>query len=105
MGVIKKTVAIHPIVDTFIRKTWAMLIENGFDATYSTALNFILLGVIIEVTKKEGWSREAREVVWKSLKDEKIIKEFNITEQLSIIVEEISRELVKEVSEVFKNKK
>lgn len=30
----KKTVILHPIMDDYIRKTWAMLIENDYDATY-----------------------------------------------------------------------
>jgi len=48
MTVIKKTVVIHPLMDSYVRKTWAILIENGKDASYSTALNFMLLATIFE---------------------------------------------------------
>jgi hypothetical protein len=46
--VIRKTIAIHPIMDSYIRKTWALLIEEGYDEGYSTALNFMLLATIME---------------------------------------------------------
>ena len=105
MGVIKKTVVIHPMIDIFIRKTWAMLIENGYDATYSTALNFMLLGAIMEATKEGGWSKETRDIVWNFIKDEKTIEELNLTDQLSNIAEKISKEIIEKVNEILKNKK
>ncbi len=50
--VIKKTVAIHPKMDRYIRITWARLIELGYDASYSTALNYMLLGHILTAIEK-----------------------------------------------------
>jgi hypothetical protein len=91
MGVVKKTVAIHPVIDKFIRKTWAILIENGYDATYSTALNFMLLIAIMEAIKGGSLSEETINIVWDFLKDEKTIEELNLTDQLSNIAEKISK--------------
>lgn len=54
MPVIKKTVALHPIADRYIRLTWASLIKEGYDATYSTALNWMLIAIIWELSKSKG---------------------------------------------------
>jgi hypothetical protein len=58
MPVVKKTVAIHPEVDQFIRKMWAMLIEKGYNVSYSTALHFTLLAGIYYTLKAVGLSEE-----------------------------------------------
>jgi hypothetical protein len=105
MGVIKKTVAIHPVIDKFIRKTWAILIENGHDATYSTALNFMLLIAIMEAIKRGNLSEETINTVWNFLKDEKTIEELNLTDQLSNIAEKILKETIEKINEIFKKKK
>jgi len=83
MKVIKKTVAIHPIMDKFVRKAWAILIENGYDATYSTALNFLLLAAILEASKEEGWSKKTREVVWNFVEDVETVNEINFEDLLA----------------------
>ena len=43
MPVVKKTVALHPTMDAYIRKLHAILVDKGWNATYSTALNYIVL--------------------------------------------------------------
>jgi len=105
MGVVKKTVAIHPVMDKFIRKTWAMLIEMGYDATYSTALNYLLLGAILEASKKGGWSEETRNIVWAFLEDEKTLKEINLEDQIANILNNIATEAQKALLEVKKDVK
>jgi len=55
---VKRTVVLHPIMDKYVRRTWASLIEHGFDATYSMALNCIVLGAIMEAIGERGWSEE-----------------------------------------------
>ncbi len=77
MAVIKKTVAIHPIMDGYIRKTWAILIEGGYDASYSTALNFMLLCHILTVADKET-PRKVGSELNSFLADEKSIRDLNI---------------------------
>lgn len=44
--IVKKSVALHPIMDQYVRKTWAVLIDLGYDASYSTVLNYMLLTAI-----------------------------------------------------------
>jgi len=89
MGVIKKTVVIHPIMDSYIRKTWATLIENGKDASYSLALNSILLATIFETQKPEGLSEKTRELLWSFIDDQKTIDELNLQDSLVTLEEKI----------------
>ena len=86
MTVVKKTVAIHPVLDKCVRETWAALIKAGYDATYSTALNFMLLIAIMEAMTR-GWSRETIQFLKSFLKGEKTIEELGLIEQLSKAVE------------------
>jgi len=89
--IVKKTIAIHPILDKYVRRTWALLVEAGYDATYSLALNFMLLGAVLEATKEGGWSEETRKVVWDSfLKDRKAIEELNLEDMLTNLAEYIT---------------
>lgn len=83
MTVIKKTVAIHPVMDSYIRKTWAILIEDGKDASYSTALNFMLLTTIFEATKPDGLSEKTRELIWNFAEDQNTIDELNLQDLLT----------------------
>jgi len=91
MTVVKKSVAIHPIIDKFVRETWSMLIREGYDATYSTAINFMLLGAIFEATKEGGWSERTREIVWDFIKDRETIEELNLEDLLANLRERISK--------------
>ena len=43
MPVVKRTVVLLPEVDKLVRKLWALFIEEGYDTTYSTALNILVL--------------------------------------------------------------
>lgn len=96
MPVVKRSVAIHPLIDAFVRKTWALLIEQGYDATYSTALNFMLLGAIFETTKKGGWSEETRRLLYNFLEDRESIEEIN--------KEDLISNLISNLIEVFRSK-
>jgi hypothetical protein len=98
VGVVKKTVAIHPVMDAFVRKTWATLIEAGYDATYSTALNFMLLTAVLEVSEK-GISEKVMKILQSFLKDEKTIEELNLVDQASNIIEKLMKEIIKTVAE------
>lgn len=75
--VVKKTVAINPLMDEYIRKTWAMLIEAGYDASYSTAVNFMLLEHMLSVSEK-GISKKVTEYVRSFLNDESTLDELNL---------------------------
>lgn len=77
MGVVKKTVAIHPIMDDFVRKMWAILIEAGYDASYSTALNYMLLGQIRSVQEK-GIGKKIAQDLTSFLHDEESMNDLNL---------------------------
>ena len=77
MPVVKKTVALHPIMDGYIRKMWAILIEEGYDASYSTAINYMLLCQILTVTE-QGIPKKIRDDLNSFLEDEDSIQELNI---------------------------
>jgi hypothetical protein len=82
-GTIKKTVVVHPIMDSYIRKTWSILIEEGYDATYSMALNYMLLIAIMEASRKGGLSERTREIIQGFVSDQKTIDQLNLQEHLS----------------------
>ena len=87
MTVVKKTVAIHPIMDEYIRKIWAILIGQGYDASYSTALNYMVLGQILFVTHNEIPESVNKDLNL-FLRDEKSIEELNL-EDFSHNVDEL----------------
>jgi len=94
--VVKKTVAIHPVIDRYVRRVWALLVESGYNAKYSTAVNFILLGGILEALKDGGWSEETRKAVLSFIEDEEVLNRLNLESMVEGIVEKI---LPKEVRE------
>jgi hypothetical protein len=60
----RKTVTIHPLVDTYVRKLWSKLVEEGFrNPRYSTALNIIALYGVLSM------SREVDDELWKQALD------------------------------------
>jgi len=76
--VIKKTVALHPMIDNYVRKTWAMLIDEGYDATYSYALNFMLLLAIVQASGSDGLSEETKDVIWAFARNRELINALNL---------------------------
>lgn len=80
---IKKTVVMHPLMDAYVRKIWAILIEEGYDASYSMALNFLLLIAVMEATKKEGLSQKARDTVWAFANDQEKMDKLNLHDHVA----------------------
>jgi len=85
--VIKKTVAIQPVIDAYIRKIWSMLIDEGYDANYSTALNFMLLLAIVQVTGDRGISEETKRIVWAYIGNRSLINALDLGEDISKLKE------------------
>lgn len=81
--IIKKTVVLHEIMDRYVRKTWAILIDSDYDATYSTALNFMLLVAIMEGAKEGGLSEKTKETLWAFAEDQATIKRLNLQDHLA----------------------
>ncbi|MEE8470288.1 MAG: hypothetical protein V3S51_03055 [Dehalococcoidia bacterium] len=85
--VIKKTVALHPIMDNYVRKTWAMLIDEGHDATYSSALNFMLLLAIVQASERDGLSDETKDVIWAFAQNRELINALHLEDDVSKLKE------------------
>lgn len=91
-SLVKKTVVIHPMMDYFVRKTWAILIEAECDATYSVALNFMLLAAIEEARKDGGLCGETRDTIWDFAQDYETIRKLNLEEHLQEVKEGLRRQ-------------
>lgn len=93
----KKTVVLHPLLDRFVRQTQAILLEDevegeaSVDATYSAAVNFMLLAAIHEAERPDGWSPETREVVWNFAHDPATIHDLNLRERLATVRQALAR--------------
>ena len=83
LKVIKKTVVIHPIMDSYIRKTWSLLVEAGYDATYSSAVNMMLLMAIMEAAEKDGLTAKTRKTVWDFAADQATINTLNLQDHIA----------------------
>lgn len=89
---VKKTVAIHPIMDGYIRKLHAILVDKGWNATYSTALNYMVLYQVFDTI----YGKKKREELLRAFLEDtrtvtEIVKEDTITEYL-----EQARKLIEE---------
>lgn len=82
-AVVRKTVALHPSVDAFVKEAWAALIDRGFEATYSMALNFMLVGHHAQASLPEGLDREARDMMWDFAADPITTRHLNIQDHLA----------------------
>jgi hypothetical protein len=58
--VVKKTIALHPIMDRYVRLTEKTLREKGYDPTYSTAVNFMLLYIIFDLQYRKVQPKVAK---------------------------------------------
>jgi len=81
---VKKSVVLHQVMDRYVRHTQALLLqaEPTVDATYSTALNFLLLGLINEALKQGGLSAEVRDILWGFARDNRTIERLHLDERL-----------------------
>ncbi len=80
---IKKTVVIHPIMDSYIRKTWALLVEAGYDATYSSAVNMMLLMATMEAAEKDGLTAKTKKAIWDFAADQATINTLNLQDHIA----------------------
>jgi hypothetical protein len=94
MPVVKKTVAFHPIMDNYVRKLLAILIEKGWNATYSTALNYMILGHAMDVSTRKMHPKVVK-ILQDFLHDRKTIREIQRHDRLTKYSEE-SRKQIKE---------
>ncbi len=93
MAIIKKSIVLHPVIERGVREAQAALIraEPPVDATYSAAVNFLLLAALLEVGKDGGFSPEVLDDLRSFLRDRKAINELNLHDRLGSIQEVFAR--------------
>lgn len=94
MPVVKKTVALHPIMDDYVRKLLAILIQKGWNATYSTALNYMILGHAMDVSSRKMHPKVVK-ILQDFLHDRKTIGEIQRHDRLTKYLKE-SQKRIKE---------
>jgi len=94
MPVVKKTVSIHPIMDSYVRKLQAILVDKGYNATYSTALNYMLLYNIFDVQHRKMHPKVI-ELLQSFLNDRKTIKQIQREDRMIEYLEQ-SRKRIRE---------
>jgi hypothetical protein len=92
MHVVKKTVALHPVMDRYVRKLQAILIEKGYNASYSTALNYMVLYQVFNVAYGKN-HRKVAELLASFLDDPKTINEIVREDLLAEYLEEIRKRI------------
>ncbi len=94
MPVVKRTVALHPITDSYVRRLQAILAQKGYKATYSMALNYMLLYNIFDVQYRKIHPK-VREFLQSFLNDQKTIKQLRREDIMTDYLEQ-SRKRIKE---------
>lgn len=94
MPVVKKTVALHRIMDSYVRKLQAILVEKGYNATYSTALNYMLLYNVFDVQHRKMHPKVV-ELLRSFLNDRNTVKQIQREDKLNEYLEQ-SRKQIKE---------
>lgn len=79
VNIVKKSVSLHPLMDYFIRKTWAILIDKGYNTSYSTALNYMLLTALNSVIN-QGIDEKTSRALISFLKDQRSIKSLDFND-------------------------
>ncbi len=104
--IVRKTVAIHPIVDYYIRLTMSILTQllasEGIDVdvSYSVALNWMLLWIILAVgSRGKTHDPDVLDALFDFLYDRKTIEKLNLEEMQAKfrerVIEEAARMLKK----------
>jgi len=87
MPVVKKTVALHPIMDRYVRRLQAILVEKGYGASYSTALSYMVLYQVFDVIYRKK-RRKIKEHLQAFLADEATLNEIMTEDILTEYLEE-----------------
>jgi len=96
--IVRKTVAIHPIMDYYVRLVQSILTQQlaaegiDVDVSYSVALNYMLLWVILAVAHNGLMNNpEVLETLWDFLYDKKTIERLNLAEMEARFTERIRK--------------
>ncbi len=84
---VRRTVVLDSKLDACVREAWAELLGRGYEATYSMALNFMLVGHYAQATRPEGLVEEARGMMWNFAADRITTRHLNIQDHLARVAE------------------
>ena len=91
--VVKRTVAIDPLMDQYVRQTWTLMIHEGVpDPTYSGALNVMLLAAIYEGIKVRGWAKGTKDAVWGFAWDHAVQEDLKVHEAVTQYADYLRRQ-------------
>lgn len=76
-GTVRKTVVLHPLWDQYVRVTQASILQTGKDASYSSALNYMLL-MAVSLIANQGIDEKTWERMSSFLEDEKSIEDLDL---------------------------
>jgi len=93
MKVVRKSVVIHSILDRMIKGTQAGLLLAGHDASYSTALNLLLLAGAFTLSTKPD-DKELWELLSGFLDDTKTLEDLKLGESATEIQEILTKRLL-----------
>lgn len=92
MPVVKKTVALHPIMDNYVRTLQTILIQKGWNATYSTALNYMVLYNVMDVSSRKMHPKVLK-VLRDFLHDRRTIREIQRQDRLTEYLEKSRKQI------------
>jgi len=82
-----EVVALHPIISEYVKRTQKVFKENGNDASFSIAINSMLLMAIMESKRPGGLSKETLEAVKDFVEDDKTVQELaSIETELNFLI-------------------
>ena len=109
-GIIRKTVALHPIMDYYVRLTQSILVQQlaaegiDVDVSYSVALNYMLLWIILAVSYGGNThSQEVLDTLYSFLRDRRTLEELNLAEMQEKFLKRIREIKIKIREEVSSN--
>jgi hypothetical protein len=94
LTVVKKTIALHPIMDGYVRKLQSILIDKGWNATYSTALNYFVLYHVFDTVYGK---KRRNELLRAFLEDTRTLGEIARED----VIAEYSEQLLKRIQEKY----
>jgi hypothetical protein len=79
-------------MDSYVRRLQAILVEKGYHATYSTALNYMLLYNIFDVQHRKI-HRKVAEFLQSFLNDRKTIKQIQREDRMAEYLEQNRKQI------------
>lgn len=79
----EQTVVLHPAIDQYVRKAWAILIDRGYDTNYSTTLNLLSFTDALEGSKEGGLSEETIKALRDALGNQDVLHGADVARSLA----------------------